>query len=179
MRHGARASNLFTIGKLIPLILFVVVGLFFIDRTAFAFDVQPSYDAFAKSVMLLVFAFSGFEAAVIPAGEGKDPQKHIPFALLVGIAIVVALYILIQFVCIGTLPELATSKVPLLDAAMRFIGPAGAMVITVGALISITGTLNSITLVSPRLLFAMADDGQLPRAMASTHAPFARRTSRS
>jgi APA family basic amino acid/polyamine antiporter len=106
---------------------------------------------------------------VMPAGEVADPRRNAPFALLIGIAFVVVLYLLIQFVSIGTLPTLADSTRPLADAAAGFMGPIGGTIITAGALISITGTLNVITMVSPRLPFAMAEKGQLPRIFAATH----------
>jgi amino acid transporter len=106
---------------------------------------------------------------VIPAGESQDPQRHAPFALLTGIAIIAVLYIMIQVVSIGTLPELATSTRPLADAAGGIFGTPGAAFISLGALISISGTLNVIVMVGPRLPFAMAERGQLPAAFAATH----------
>jgi amino acid transporter len=133
---------------------------------------RPDYGHFSQAVLLLVFAFSGFEMAVIPAGEIDDPGKHLPFALLCGLGIVVVLYLLIQFVAIGTLPALAASQRPLADASARFLGAGAAAFVSLGALISIGGTLNSIVLVTPRLLFAMADDGYLPRAFGGVHARF-------
>ena len=95
-----------------------------------------------------------------------------PFALFTAIAVVVVLYLLIQFVCIGTLPELARSDRPLADASSRFLGPAGAILMSIGALVSIFGTLNTITLAGPRILFAMAERKQLPKFFAITHRRF-------
>lgn len=172
VRKAALVSDLFTIGKLVPLIFFVAVGSFFINPHNYSLAVPPSYGSFSTSVLLLAFAFSGFEVAVIPAGETLDPRRHLPFALLTGIAVVAVLYISIQTVCIGTLPELAGSERPLADAAGRFLGAVGASIIAAGALISITGTLNSILLAGPRLLFAMAEHGQLPRMLLATHKRF-------
>jgi amino acid transporter len=172
IRQAALVSNAFTLGKLIPLLLFAAAGLFFIDPHSYSLAAPPGYGSFSTAVLLLVFAFSGFEVAVIPAGEARDPRRHMPFALLTGIGIVVLLYVLIQFVCIGTLPELHRSERPLADAASRFFGAAGASIIAVGALISVTGTLNAIMLGGPRLLFAMAQRRQLPRIFSATHARF-------
>ena len=123
-------------------------------------------------MLLLVFAFSGFEMAVIPAGEIRDPQRHIAFALLTATGVVALLYVMVQVVCIGTLPGLANSERPLVDASSRFLGAAGASIVSVGALISVTGTLNSNMLAGPRLLFAMAEQGQLPQPLAATHRRF-------
>lgn len=172
VREAALVSNLFTIGKLLPLLLFVLAGLFFLNPQAFAAPVAPSYGDFSTAVLLLVFAFSGFEMAVIPSGEIRDPQRHLAFGLLTGTGVVVLLYILIQVVCIGTLPGLANSERPIVDAGSQFLGAAGAAIITVGALISVGGTLNTVMLAAPRLLFAMAERGQLPRVLAATHPRF-------
>lgn len=172
VRQSARVINIFTVGKIIPLLLFVVIGAFHVDRATYTFEPLPSYSSFASAVLMLVFAFSGFEVAVIPAGEARDPRKHIPFALIIGLIVVAALYILIQVVAIGTLPGLGDSTRPLADSARQFWGTTGAVVISAGALISMSGTLNSILLAAPRLLYAMAEHGQLPSPLARTHRRF-------
>jgi amino acid transporter len=171
VRPASFVGNIFTVGKLVPLVLLVVVGFFFINPESY-FAAPLSYRAFSASVLLLVFAFTGFEIAVIPAGEARDPQRHLPFALLTGTAIVVVLYVSIQAVCIGTLPELASSQRPLADVGGRLFGMAGTAVISLGALISVTGTMNAIMLAAPRLLFAMAEQGQLPPTVSATHKRF-------
>jgi amino acid transporter len=165
-------NNGLTIAKLVPLVLFVAVGVFFIEPARFSFAEAPDLPSFSSAVLLLVFAFSGFEIILIPAGESTDPGRHTPFALFAGLGVVAALYVLIQFVSIGTLPDLGASTRPLADAAEAFMGTAGAALLSVGALISITGTLNAIMLVSPRLPFAMAEAGQAPRILAATHPQF-------
>lgn len=172
IRPTAVTSNVFTIGKLIPLVLFVGAGLFFIDAQSYSFAAPPSVGDFSTTVLLLVFAFTGFEVALIPAGETHDPRRHTPFALLTAIAIATVLYVLIQTVCIGTLPTLAQSQRPLADAASTFLGTGGATIITAGALISITGTLNTGMIAAPRLLFAMAEHGELPPVLAKVHPRF-------
>jgi len=174
--RGVRNTTLFndaiTISKLIPLAVLAVVGLFFIQPERLALGPPPPVSQFSAAVLLLAFAFSGFEMAVIPAGEAQDPNKHAPFALLAGIAIVAVLYMLIQVVSIGTLPELATSARPLADAAQKMFGTAGAAFISLGALVSISGTLNVTVMVSSRLPFAMARRDQLPRMFAWLHPRF-------
>jgi len=172
VRHAAIFSNLFTVGKLIPLILFVAVGLFFINTGNYSFAIQPGYAAFSTSVLLLVYAFTGFEMAVIPTGEVQNPQRNIPIGLLVAIGVVATLYILIQFVCVGTLPALAGSERPLADASNVFLGRAGASIISAGAIVSITGNLSLIILGGARIPFAMAEQGQLPRILSTTHKRF-------
>jgi APA family basic amino acid/polyamine antiporter len=172
VRQAAIASNLFTVGKLIPMLVFIAGGLFFLNPHAFALGARPSTGAFSQSVLLLVYAFSGFEMAAIPAGEVRDPQKHLPRALLLAIGVVACLYILIQVVCIGTLPELAGSTKPLADAGQRFMGTAGGAIISAGAIISIAGNLNIIVLSGSRVPFAIAERGQLPSFLAAVHRSF-------
>jgi APA family basic amino acid/polyamine antiporter len=172
VRLASLVGNVFTVGKLVPLVLLVVVGVFFINPHSYSSVAPPSYSAFSASILLLVFAFTGFELAVIPAGEALDPRRHLPFALLAGTAIAVVLYVAIQAVCIGTLPDLASSQRPLADVGSRLFGRPGAAVISLGALISVTGTMNAIMLAAPRLLFAMAEQGQLPSTVSATHRRF-------
>lgn len=172
VRTAAIVANAFTIGKLVPLVLFVAVGLFFIEPASFVPEATPSATEFSATMLLLVFAFTGFETATVPAGEVRDPRRTLPFAILASMAVIVPLYILIQVVSIGTLPELASSTTPLADAAGRFAGSLGAAVIVIGAAISITGTLNGLVLAAPRLLYGMAEQGQLPGFFAHTHARF-------
>ncbi|MDX6384401.1 MAG: hypothetical protein QOK48_1974 [Blastocatellia bacterium] len=172
VRQAALASNLFTVGKLIPILIFIAAGLFFLNPHAFALGALPSTGAFSQSVLLLIYAFSGFEMAAIPAGEIRNPQRALPRALLIATAVVAFFYILIQVVSIGTLPELATSSKPLADAAQRFMGTAGAAVISVGAIISIAGNLNVVLLSGSRMPFAIAEQRQLPSILAKVHRRF-------
>jgi basic amino acid/polyamine antiporter, APA family len=172
VRQAAIASNLFTIGKLVPMFLFVGVGLFYLNPPAFALGARPTTGAFSQSVLLLIYAFTGFEMAGVPAGEIRNPQKHLPRALLISILIVAVTYILIQVVCIGTLPQLAGSTKPLADAGMRFMGIWGARIIATGAIISIAGNLNIVLLSGSRVPFAFAEQRQLPLVLASIHRRF-------
>lgn len=172
VRHAARVGDVFTIAKLLPLLLFVAAGAWFVDpsHVALVGAPLPGPAAFSSAVLLLVFAFTGFESAVVPAGESRDPRRDLPFGLLVALGFVAPLYLAIQWVCLGTLPDPAASTRPLADAARIFLGEHGAALIALGALVSILGTLHGIMLAAPRMLFAMAERGQLPRALARTHA---------
>jgi amino acid transporter len=172
IRQAAIVSNAFTIGKLVPIILFIAAGLFFLNPQAYEFGPSPTAGAFSQSVLLLVYAFTGFEMATIPAGEVRDPKKSLPRALLIAIMVVATLYIMIQIVCVGTLPGLAQSQKPLADAGSRFLGTAGGAIISAGAIISITGNLNVLLLSGSRLPFAMAEQKQLPAFIGSIHRRF-------
>jgi len=123
-------------------------------------------------MLLLIYAFVGFEVAVIPAGETKDPKRDFPFALLVGLAVVAAIYIAVQIVCIGTNPSLATSERPLADSAVNFIGPFGAGFVVLGALISILGNLNVGLIGGSRILYAMGEHREMPSILATVHSRF-------
>ena len=172
VRVSSLVINIFTVGKLLPLVLLVAIGVLLIDTRAYSFGVLPSYGNFSSAVLILLFAFTGFELAPIPAGEAVDPRRHMPFALLVGIAVTALLYVLVQAVCIGTVPGLGMSERPLADVGLRIFGTIGASIISLGALVSVTGTMNGIVLAGPRLVFAMAEHGQFPRMFATTHPRF-------
>ena len=168
----AVATNILTAGKLAPLALLIVAGFFYLDPKSFAFGAPPAPAAFSSAMLLLVYAYTGFEIAVIPAAEIRDPRRDLPVAILTAIGLVVVFYILIQIVCIGTLPGLSASDRPLADAARRFLGQSGAAIISVGAVISIAGNLNVVMLSASRLPFAMAARGELPGILARVHKRF-------
>ena len=172
IRQAALVSNAFTIGKLVAIIIFIAAGLFFLNPQAYELGPTPTAGAFSQSVLLLVYAFTGFEMATIPAGEVNDPKRALPLALLIAIVVVAVLYILIQVVCVGTLPGLGESQKPLADAGTRFLGTAGGAIISAGAVISITGNLNIVLLSGSRLPFAMAEHKQLPVFIGSIHKRF-------
>ncbi|MFD2572087.1 APC family permease [Spirosoma soli] len=172
VQRSARVNNMFTVSKLLVIGLFAIVGLFFVDKHAFTFPAMPDYKPFSQAVLLLIFTFSGFDVAAIPSGEIQKPERTVPISLLIAIGTVTVLFMAVQIVCIGTLPNLAGSERPLADAAQRFIGPAGGLFITVAALVTALGTLHALMLTGPRLLFAMAEQGQLPGVLAATHSRF-------
>lgn len=169
VRETAITTNLFAIGKIVPLLIFAAVGLFFIEPANFNFAEAPAADAFPAAVLMLLYAYMGFEAAVIPAGETKDPQKSVPFALLTALGFCAVLFLIIQIVAIGTLPGLASSKTPLADAAKQFMGTFGGGFIAIGALISVLGNLNGGFFSSSRIPFAMAEQNELPGIFSRTH----------
>jgi basic amino acid/polyamine antiporter, APA family len=172
VRESAIMTNIFTVGKILPLLLFAFVGLFYIEPANFSFAATPEYGKFSEAVLLLIYAYVGFEAAVIPAGETKEPKKNVPFALLTALGFCALLFMLVQIVAIGTLPGLADSKTPLADAAGRFMGGFGATFIAVGALVSILGNLNGGFLSASRIPFAMAEQKELPQFLGRVHEKF-------
>src|SRR5215204_1469037 len=141
VRQSAMMTNILTVGKIGPLIVFAAVGLFFIQPANFTLPAAPDNATFASAILILIYAFVGWESTTTVAGEMKDPQRNLPFALLAGLAFAAILYFLIQIVCIGTLPELSKSERPLVDAANNFFGAFAASFITLGALVSILGNI--------------------------------------
>jgi amino acid transporter len=169
VRATAVASNFFTVGKLVAIGIFITTGLFFINPSNFRTVAHADYHAVSTSVLLLIYAFTGFEMATVSSGESRDPRRDLPFALLVAIGLIATVYVLIQLVCVGTFPGLALSERPVVDAAAGFLGTTGAGIIAIGALVSIAGSLNANMLSSSRLPFAMAEQGQLPSVLSKTH----------
>lgn len=173
IRNTTRTNNVLTIGKLLPLLLFIGVGLFFIAPERLIWENAPSYKDLSSTVLLWIFAFGGFESVLVNAGEVKDPRRTLPFALLIATLCIASIYILILIVSIGTLPGLASSNKPLAAAAGLFMGKSGAILIGIGALVSITGTLNAIMLVGSRLPYAFSVQGQFPAVFQKVHAKYA------
>lgn len=172
IRQSSFVVNLFTIGKVLPLVVFVLAGLFFVDWTTLAHSPPVSLEGLSSSALLLIFAFGGYEVIPVPAGEARDPRTAVPFALIMTIAGVTVLLILAQIVTIGTLPLLATSKTPLADSAALFLGGAGAMMITFGAVFSTSGNNMGQALSGSRNLYALAEQGDLPPFFGRVHPRF-------
>lgn len=169
IKPATRVNNILTCLKLVVLICFVAVGLGHMPAQIHYTNISFRWSSFLSGILLLVFAFSGFDVAAIPAGEIKNPHRTVPKGLLLAIAIVTLLFIGIQWVCIATLPDLAKSAKPVADAASRFMGPAGALFVTIGALVTVAGTLNALMLTSTRLLFAMGEQQQMPAFLTVLH----------
>lgn len=171
VRSAARAGTILTIAKLLPLLFFIVYGIGFIDWTMAKPSGLPHVDGkkLGEAALLLLFAYAGFENTPAAAGEYRNPKRDVPFALLSMIAIVTTIYVLVQFVAQGTLPGLAQAKTPLAEAAAVFAGQGAALLLTVGAAVSILGTIFNSTLFGPRYLYAMAVDGFLPAVFARLH----------
>jgi basic amino acid/polyamine antiporter, APA family len=169
VKNSTRVNNFLTFGKLLPLLLFIIVGFFFIEPENYEVIKVPDFTTFSSTVLLLVFAFGGFESVLVNSGEVKDPAKNLPFALLVAALIIASIYMLVQIVSIGTLPTLASTDKPLADAAGLFMGKAGAIIISIGAMFSVSGTLNAIMLVGSRLPFAFSQENQFPKVFSFIH----------
>jgi len=169
IRLSSFVVNLLTFGKVLPLIVFIAAGWFFIDWSRLAPGAVPSLRALSTSGLLLMFAFGGYEVIPVPGGEARDPQRSAPFALVTTLVIVTILMTLAQIVAVGTLPTLATSKTPLADAAGVFFGPAGIAMITLGVVFSVSGNNMGQAISGSRNLFALAEHGDLPAFFGRVH----------
>ncbi len=172
---GARASNSFALLKIAPLVAFGVLGVAWIAsgqsvQAPVAADV--GLGAWLNALLLLMFAYGGFEAAVIPLAESKDPRRDAPFALIVGLALVTVIYLAAQVTVLATLSDPDATNRPLAASARVMLGAGGAVAITLAALISVSGWLASNMLAVPRLGMAMADRGDFPSVLARVHPTF-------
>ena len=166
IRQSAWVVNTLTIGKLVPLVLFVAFALPLVTVARVTPGPAPPFSEISTSALLLIFGYGGYEVVPIPAGESRNPHRDVPFALVMTLVIVTSLFALVQLGCLAALPGLAASKTPVIDAAGRIAGIAGAAVITLGALISTTGNNMGQALSGSRALFALAEQGDVPRPFA-------------
>ena len=172
IRQSSFVVNLLTVGKLVPLAVFIAVGIVFVDWARLRPSASPSIGDLSASGLLLIFAFGGYEIVPVPGGEARNPRRDVPFALIMTIAIVTLVMTLAQIVAVGTLPGLAASKTPLADAAALFLGAGGAAMITVGAVFSTSGNNMGQALSGSRNLFALAEQGDLPPFFGRVHPSF-------
>ncbi len=166
---GARAAVILTVAKLVPLVFFILVGMWFVEGARLSAVPTPENASLGEAALLLLFAYAGFENTPAAAGEYRNPRRDIPFAMLTMIVVVTVIYTAVQVITMGTLPEVATAKAPLAEAAARFAGGGAATLLTFGAVVSIIGNLGNTTLMGPRYLFALAQSGYGPRALAAVH----------
>jgi basic amino acid/polyamine antiporter, APA family len=168
--RGIRLVNATMMLKIAPLLIFVVVGAFSIHGGNFQRSGEVSGTGLGRAVILAMFAFMGMETALSASGEVLHPERTIPRALALGMSAVTLLYLGIQIVAQGILgPSLALSKAPLVDA-MGEISPALRWLMLAGAAMSMVGFLSSDILGTPRVLFAFARDGLLPKSLGRVHA---------
>jgi len=176
VRGGAQVSNLFTAAKLVPLFAVIVLGLLVLQRHHWVIASAPVTSASAnqwlKAMLLLVFAYGGFETALAPMSEAKNPRRDAPFALFTALLLCTAIYALIQWVVVGVLPDAAHSQRPLADVARLAAGPVGAALVAIGALICFYGYLSAKILAMPRVPFALAEQGDFPKVFAAVHRRF-------
>jgi APA family basic amino acid/polyamine antiporter len=171
VERGARLNTGLTIAKILPLLLLIAGGAFAIAPDNLAIGQPPDVRTLARSSILLIFAFAGIEAALVPSGEVRDAARTVPRAILLAMATVTVLYAGLQFVAQGVLgPALASSKAaPLAEAAGVALGGWARTLLLAGAVISTLGHAGAMILATPRTIFAFARDGFLPAVLARLH----------
>lgn len=171
-RHAMRSIGILTVLKILPLLMLVIAGLAWLDPAAFPVTATPPPGVLdiGSAVLLVIYAFVGWEAAVVPAGETRDPARDMPRALLLAMGVVTLIYVLIQAVAVAVLPNLAGADSALIEVGAVLFGPAGAVLLTVGVVISIGGNVASTMVTAPRLTYSLAREGSLPAWFGEVHA---------
>ena len=185
VKSGARMSNVLTIAKLAPLSLFTFAGLIFLaahfpaghflaghGAAAPVTHVAPSASDWFESALVLIFAYGGFEGAMVPMSEARNPRRDAPFALGTALVAVTALYALIQIVVVGVLADPGATDRPLAVAAGIIAGRASATFMSGTALLCLYGYLSAQMLHTPRLTMALAEQGDFPHFFAAINARF-------
>ena len=171
VRQAAWTVNMFTVAKLLPLLAVIVLGVFQLSSTVIATQ-AVSEPRWSDAVLLLVFAYGGFESAIIAAGETKDPKRDTAFALLIAMSAIAIIYFLVQLVVVGVLPNAAASTAPFADTMSALVGPTGSTLAIIAVVISVFGWLMGFALMTPRILFAMGERGEIPAFFARVHPQF-------
>jgi APA family basic amino acid/polyamine antiporter len=169
VRQGSLVVNVLTVGKLVPLALFIVIGLAYVEPARLTTLPPLTLHQSLAAGLLLIFVYGGYEVVPVPAGESLDPRRDVPFAMVATIVSVMIVMTLTQIVAQGVLPDVANHATTIADAAAAFLGAAGALLIGVGSVVSMTGNNAGQVLSGSRMLFALAEQGQLPRFLARIH----------
>ncbi|MFN0181821.1 MAG: APC family permease [Gemmatimonadales bacterium] len=172
VKHGAAINSASIVIKVVPLVAFGVAGLALVlvkGPVEPVITTSPTAWSWVEALLILVFAYGGFESGVIALGEAKDPARDAPFALFVAIGTCLVIYTLVQLVTSLSVADPASYPRSVAEAARYLVGPVGAVVMTLGALLSLFGWFVGAMVSSPRLTFAMAEQGVLPRAFAWIH----------
>ena len=177
VRGGVWFSNTITVAKLGTLAVFIVAGFFLAPSGTAAAVATPgsgsaSLAAWGSALVILIYAFSGFEAAPTSMGEAQNARRDAPFALYAGMAIVTVCYLCAHLVCMRTVPNLAGSELPFADAVRSYAGETGAKIIALGVMLSAFGTVAAAFITTPRLMFALAERGDFPAVFAAVHPRF-------
>ncbi len=169
IRQSAWVVNTLTIGKLVPLFVFILGGLFFLRPERLGPLPPVTVEQVSTAALLLIFTFGGYDVIGVPAGEATEPRKHIPFAFITTMLLVTAIFILAQVVAMSVLPDVAVSQRPIADASALMFGAAGALMISIGSVVSMTGNNAGQVLTGSRMLYALAENQELPRWFGRIH----------
>jgi APA family basic amino acid/polyamine antiporter len=177
VKAAGRLNDILTIVKLAPLVILIISGIVFfvIHPEAIQKNYTPlmplGLDNFGTALVLIFWAYVGFEMGTLPASEVKNPKKNIPKAIIVGILVVIVFYLITNFVLFGvsSWEDLSKTQTPLVLVSTITLGSIGAIIIGVGALLSVSGSNESGTLGIARLSYAMSIKGLFPKIFSKTH----------
>jgi len=173
VQTGIRVSNLFTIAKLLPLVIVILAGITYLVRVHPSAAPLPfAHGGWLRALLTLVFFYGGFEAALTPMGEARNPRRDPAFALLAALLACIAIYSLIQWVVVAILPDPIHSERPLAELAGITLGHGGAAFVAFAALATLYGYLSAKILTVPRIPFALAEQGDFPSIFAAIHPRF-------
>jgi len=170
VRAGAELGNFLTIAKLLPLGIVIVAGLIYMlgeHHTPPLLLAEPSRSSWLKAILVMIFAYGGFESALTPMSEARDPRRDVPFSLFAALACCTFIYTVIQWIAVNVLPNASLSQRPLADISRLALGRGGALLVTIGALTSFYGYLSAKILGVPRITYALAEAGDFPRIFAA------------
>lgn len=163
-------NNIATVGKMIPLVLFIAVGIFFVSggNYSMASAMDITVGKFSETAILVFYAFTGFEAIATASEDMENPKKNIPRAILIAFSVVSVTYFMIQCVSIGILGDtLGATETPVVEAMKHTVlGSAGSAIVTAGTLISIGGINIAQSFYAPRGLSALGETHMLPEVVA-------------
>ena len=170
-KNGLRVVIFTTFAKLIPLILVIVFGISHISVENLKWESSFTIGDIGSATLILFYAFLGIENAVTNSGEFKNPSRVVPIGILSGLSFVLLLYIFIQLVTQGMLGgQLQSFKdAPLAEVSKRLFAYTGIILITIGAAVSMLGSISGAILAIPRVIFAGARDGIFPKFLGSVH----------
>lgn len=173
VRYGAASIYVLTFGKLVPLLGFIVIALVAWKSNPIpgSFTLPGPDTQWIDAGLFMLFAYAGFENLGVPAGEFRNPRRDLPLALLIGTLAIAAIYVLVQLGAMSALPDLSASDTPIASAAAAIVGPVGALIVTIGALLSMAGTNSGTMLEGSRMLYALALDRRMGR-VGWVHATF-------
>ena len=169
VRHAIVTVFVFTLLKLVPILILVLLGLTKLNPEVFTAAGLPAFAGLGETILVLLYAFVGFESTGVAAGEARNPRRDIPMALISSVAAVALNYVLVQIVVVSVAPDIGSSERPLLEVAMLLMGVLGAGMITFGAVFSILGNIFSMLISGPRMLYAMGRQQVLPAWFAQVH----------
>jgi amino acid transporter len=177
VKLGGRVNDVLTIMKLLPLVLVVALGFIFISYNPekLVQNYSPlaplGWENFGSALVLIFWAYAGFEMGTLPASEVKNPKQVIPKAIIIGMTLVTLFYLSTNFVLYGSINwvELSHSTLPLVLVGTLVIGYVGGIIVSFGALTSVTGTSSSFTLGVSRLYYAMSNEGLFPKVFSHIH----------